>query len=41
MQIKHDKQLLHLTQSVEIMSEKLDKFEKDRIQKEKLINSLK
>ena len=41
MQIKDDKQLLHLTQSVEIMSEKRDKFEKDRIEKEKLINSLK
>ena len=38
MQIKGDKQLADLTQSVNLMSEKLDKYEKE---KEKIINSLK
>ena len=40
MQIKGDKQLANLTQSVKIMSEKFDEFEKDPKEKEK-INSLK
>ena len=41
MKIKGDKQLVDLTQSVRLMSEKFDDFEKDRKEKEKLINSLK
>ena len=41
MKIKGNKQLVNLTQSVRFMSEKFDDFEKDRKEKEKLINSLK
>ena len=41
MQTKGDKQVANLTQSVKIMSEKFDEFEKDRKEKEKIINSLK
>ena len=41
MQIKGDKQLADLTQSVKVMSEKFDKFEKDCKEKEKIVDSLK
>ena len=41
MQIKGDKQLADLTESVKLMSKKFDQFEKDRKEKEKIINSLK
>ena len=41
MQIIGDKQLADLTQSVKLMSEKFDEFEKDRKEKEKIITSLK
>ena len=41
LKIKGNKQLVNLTQSVRFMSEKFDDFEKDRKEKEKLINSLK
>ena len=41
MQIKGDKQLADLTQSVKLMSEKFDEFEKDRKEKEKIVNSFK
>ena len=41
MQVKSDKQLADLTQSVKLMSENFDEFEKDRKVKEKIINSLK
>ena len=41
MQIKGDKQLADLTQSVKLMLEKLDEYEKDREEKEKITNSLK
>ena len=41
MQIKGDKQLADLTESVKLMLKKFDQFEKDRKEKEKIINSLK
>ena len=41
MQIKDDKQLADLTQSVKLMSEKFDEFEKDHKEKEKITNGLK
>ena len=41
MQIKGDKKYDDLTQSVKLMSEKFDEFERDRKEKEKIINSLK
>ena len=41
MQIKGDKHLEELTQSVKLMSDKFDEFEKDRKEKEKIINNLK
>ena len=40
MQIKGDKQIEELKSSVEVMSDKFDEFEKDRKEKEKLINGL-
>ena len=40
-QIKDDKQLADLTESVKLMSEKFYKFQKDSKEKEKIINSLK
>ena len=40
-QIKGDKQLADLTQSLKLISEKFDEFEKDRKEKEKIISSLK
>ena len=40
-QIKGDKQLADLTQSVKLRSENFDEFEKDHREKEKIINSLK
>ena len=41
MQIKGDKQLAELAESVQHMSEKLDDFEKDRKEKEEIINNFK
>ena len=41
MQIKGGKQLADLTQSVKLMSQKFDEFEKDRKEKKKIIKSLK
>ena len=41
MKIKSEKQLANLTQSVKLTSKKLDKFQKDRKEKEKIINGLK
>ena len=40
MQIKGDKQLEELKSSVEVMSDKFDEYEKDRKEKEKIINGL-
>ena len=40
MQIKGDKQLEELKSSVEVMSNKFDKYEKDRKEKEKIIKGL-
>ena len=40
MQIKGDKQLEELKSSVEVMSDKFDECEKDRKEKEKIINRL-
>ena len=40
MQIKGDKQLEGLKSSVEVMSDKFDEYEKDRKEKEKIINGL-
>ena len=40
MQIKGDKQLEELKSSVEVMSDKFDKYEKDWKEKEKIINRL-
>ena len=41
MQIKGDKQLAELTESVQHMSDKFDEFKKDRKGKEEIINNLK
>ena len=41
MEIKSEKQLANLTQSVKLTSKKFDKFQKDRKEKEKIINGLK
>ena len=41
MQLKGNKLLANLTQSVRLMSEKFDEFEKDHKEKEKIINGLK
>ena len=41
MQIKDDKRIADLTQSVKLMSEKFDEFKKDHTQKEKITSSLK
>ena len=41
MQIKGDKQLAELTESVQHMADKFDEFEKDRKEKEEIINNLK
>ena len=41
MQIKGDIQFIELTESVQHMSDKFDDFEKDRKEKEELINNLK
>lgn len=41
MQIKGDIQFIELTESVQHMSDKFDDFEKDRREKEELINNLK
>ena len=41
MQIKGDKQLAELMESVQHMSDKFDDFEKDRKAKEEIINNLK
>lgn len=41
MQIKGDIQFTELTESVQHMSDKFDDFEKDRREKEELINNLK
>ena len=40
MQIKGDKPLEELKSSVEVMSDKFDEYEKDRKEKEKIINGL-
>ena len=40
MQLKGNKLLANLTQSVRLMSEKFDEFEKDHKEKEKIINGL-
>ena len=40
MQIKGDTQLEELKSSVEVMSDKFDEYEKDRKEKEKIINGL-
>ena len=40
MQMKGDKQLEELKSSVEVMSDKFDEYEKDRKEKEKIINGL-
>ena len=40
MQIKVDKQLIELTSSVEFLTSKFDKLEKEREEKDELINSL-
>ena len=40
MQLKGNKLLANLTQSVRLMSEKFDEFEKDHKEKEKMINGL-
>lgn len=41
MRIKGDKKLAELTESIQHLSDKFDDFEKDRNQKEKIINNLK
>ena len=41
MQIKGDKQLAELKESVQHMSDKFDEFEKDRNENKEIINSLK
>ena len=40
MQIKGDKQLEERQSSIEVMSGKFDEYEKDRKEKEKIINAL-
>ena len=40
MQLKGNKLLANLTQSVRLMSEKFDEFKKDHKEKEKMINGL-
>ena len=40
MQIKGDKKLAELTESVQHISDKFDDFEKDRMEKEEIINNL-
>ena len=40
MQIKGDKQLIELTSSVEFLASKFDELEKERKEKDELINSL-
>ena len=40
MQIKGDKQLIDLTSSVEFLTSKFDELEKERKEKDELINSL-
>lgn len=41
MRIKGDKKLAELTESIKHLSDKFDDFEKDRNEKEKIINNLK
>ena len=41
MQIKGDKQLAEITESVQHMSDQFDDFEKNRKKKEEIINNLK